>query len=284
MDFSKAFDKLDFNILLNKLKVTGIDGKLGKWISFITNKDQQVLVNGSRSAPTRVLSGVPQGSVLGPLLFLILLGDIDKSIIHSFLSSFADDTQIGKGIRSLKDCRKLQDDLDFLYKWANENIMMFNGEKFEIIRYGKDKNLKASTHYSAGTGETIKEKPVVLKDLGVYMSNTADFAENVNQIILATTKLSSWILRTFESRDSNVMLTLWKSLVVPKVRLLLSTLQSYTEIGNGTEELPTKNNADKGYALLGYTQIIIDPVITKRKRALPNYIHMENIGKVGTEY
>ena len=80
-----------------------------------TNRDQRVLVIGSRSAPTRVLSGVPQGSVLGPLLFLILLSDINKSIIHSFLStSFADDTQIGKGIRSLEDCRKLQDDLDFL--------------------------------------------------------------------------------------------------------------------------------------------------------------------------
>ena len=131
MDFSKAFDKLDFNILPNKLKITGIDGKLGKWI--ITNRDQHVLVNGSRSAPTRVLSGVSQGSVLGPLLFLILLGDIDKPIIHSFLSSFADDTRMEKGIRSLEDCIKLQDDLDLLYKWANENIMMFNGEKFEVF-------------------------------------------------------------------------------------------------------------------------------------------------------
>ena len=102
LDFSKAFDKLDFNIFLNKLKITGIDGKF-----FITNRDQHVLVNSSRSAPTRVLSGVSQGSVFGPLLFLILLGDNDISIIHSFLSSFSNDTQIGEGIRSLEDCRKL---------------------------------------------------------------------------------------------------------------------------------------------------------------------------------
>ena len=81
---------------------------------------------------------------------------------------------------------------------------MFNGEKFKIIRCGKDKNLKASTHYISSAGETTKEKPVV-KDLGAHMSNTADFAENVNQIILATTKLSSWILRIFESRESQML-------------------------------------------------------------------------------
>ena len=125
-------------------------------------------------------------SVLGPLLFLILLGDIDKSILHSFLSSFADDTRIAKGIRTIEDTENLQEDLKVLYKWANDNSMMFNSSKFEALRYGKNKQLQEVTSYSSSTGETIEEKPFI-KDLGVYMSNTANFSENINQIVASTT-------------------------------------------------------------------------------------------------
>ena len=106
LDFSKAFDKLDFAIVLKKMNEIGIRGNIGKWIySFLTNRDQVVLVNGARSSPEPVISGVPQGSVIGPLLFLIQISDIDEHIQNSFLSSFADDTRIGKGIKNAK-CTK----------------------------------------------------------------------------------------------------------------------------------------------------------------------------------
>ena len=216
LDFSKAFDKLDFGIVLNKLKYMGINGRLGRWIySFLTGRTQTVLVNGTKSSPSSVLSGVPQGSVIGPLLFLILIGDIDESITSSFLSSFADDTRVAKGIKSVEDSENLQRDLEILYKWALENNMKFNDVKFEVLRYGKDEVLKQQTKYLSNTGQMIGEKSYV-KDLGVYMSNTANFQENIFQIIMSTTQLSSWILRTFNSREAEVMLTLWKSLVIPR--------------------------------------------------------------------
>ena len=89
IDFAKAFDKVDFGITLQKLNSLGIKGKVGKWMhSFLVQRTQVVLVNEGRSIPSQVLSGVPQGSVLGPLLFLILLGDIDQEIATAFLSSF----------------------------------------------------------------------------------------------------------------------------------------------------------------------------------------------------
>ena len=95
IDFAKAFDKVDFGITLNKLNALGISGKIGHWIySFLTHRTQTILVNSARSKPSEVRSGVPQGSVLGPLLFLILIGDIDKNLAKSFLSSFDDDTRI----------------------------------------------------------------------------------------------------------------------------------------------------------------------------------------------
>ena len=94
LDFSKAFDKVDIDILCHKMKLLGICGTLAKWIhSFLTNRKQFVLVNGSISEISWVKSGVPQGTVLGPILFLILIYDIDKDV-SSKVSLFADDTRV----------------------------------------------------------------------------------------------------------------------------------------------------------------------------------------------
>ena len=83
--FAKAFDKVDFMVTLKKLKGLGISGKVGKWIhSFLTYRSQVVLVQNARSQPMAVKSGVPQGSVLGPLLFLVLIGEIDQGIARVF--------------------------------------------------------------------------------------------------------------------------------------------------------------------------------------------------------
>ena len=93
---------------MRKLRIIGISGKLGQWVySFLTERKQAVIVNGAISNLSEVSSEVPQGSVLGPLLFLVLIGDIDKDIT----SSFADDTRVAKGISSVEDLETLQLDL-----------------------------------------------------------------------------------------------------------------------------------------------------------------------------
>ena len=95
-----------------KLKSLGIGGQLGRWLaSFLLDRQQAVVVDGQRSPSRPVLSGVPQGSVLGPFLFLVLIGDIDNEIVSSFLSSFADDTRIGHPISEEEDSQQLQADL-----------------------------------------------------------------------------------------------------------------------------------------------------------------------------
>ena len=112
LDFAKAFDKVDIGLTLKKLRQHGIGGKLGLWLeAFLTQRVQQVIVDGQISASKQVMSGVLQGSVLGPLLFLILIGDIDSDVVRSFVSSFADDTRVGDGICSSQDMKSLQDDL-----------------------------------------------------------------------------------------------------------------------------------------------------------------------------
>ena len=97
--------------------------------SFLTNRTQTVIVNGEKSTPAPVISGVPQGSVIGPLLFLVLISHIDEGIYNSFVSSFADDTRIGIGIASSEDAQKLQSDLNQIYAWAKSNNMLFNSKK-----------------------------------------------------------------------------------------------------------------------------------------------------------
>ena len=215
LDFAKAFDKVDHNVLLDKLVMMGIEGKILKWItSFLRDRTQEVMVNGFLSNPAKVLSGVPQGSVLGPLLFLVMISDIDRDVLHSFLSSFADDTRIGRSIKSVEDALELQKDLDRIYQWAKDNNMDFNNNKFELIRYGLNQIIKDATSYSAPDGSHIPEKTHV-KDLGVTMSNNVTFSEHINKICQKARDMCSWILRTFKARTPILMLTLWRSLVQP---------------------------------------------------------------------
>jgi len=117
-DFHKAFDTVPHLRLLHKLEAHGISGKLLKWIKlFFTCRKQRVVINGQYSPWSSVRSGVPQGSVLGPLLFAIYVNDLPDNV-KSFLLLFADDTKLYHTIRSCSDVQQLQEDIDALYQWT----------------------------------------------------------------------------------------------------------------------------------------------------------------------
>ena len=124
LDFSKAFDKVDHGILLHKIKDMGITGNLGIWFfQFITNRTHYVRIPGGISKGSPVLSGVPQGIVLEPLLFLVMIFDINKGIASSKLISFADDTRVNSNIAQADDCDNLKPDLNSIYNLAVQNNM-----------------------------------------------------------------------------------------------------------------------------------------------------------------
>ena len=215
LDFSKAFDKIDHIIMLVKLAELGITGRLLQWIKqFLTNREQWVYLDVPQSRIEPVMSGVPQGSVLGPLLFLIMLSDIDKDVHSSFVSSFADDTRVLSGIGNNADVLRLQEDLDAIYRWSEANNAKFNSEKFECLRYGPNENIKSDTSYKSSCQDIITSKPSV-RDLGVTMSADATFGEHISNITQSASLKCGWILRTFRTRDSLPMMALWKSLVLP---------------------------------------------------------------------
>ena len=214
LDFAKAFDKVDHKVLLRKLRRIGIEGKLLKWIqSFLTGRKQAVVVDGAKSIDSEVISGVPQGSVLGPLLFLIHMYDIDAEVAHASLSSFADDTRVLKEVRNSEDGDHLQQDLNKIYQWAENNNMQFNGAKFEMMQYSNN-NLTIHTSYQASDGSVIPRKEQV-RDLGIEMQDTATFELQIWSMVARAKRQMGWVLRTFATRDQFAMLTLYKAMILP---------------------------------------------------------------------
>ena len=203
--------------MLRKIRKLGIGGQLYSWIeSFLTNRTQTVVVEGACSAPVPVISGVPQGSVLGPLIFVILMDDIDNGLVYSMLKSFADDTRVMKGVSNVKEASQLQEDLNSVYDWATINNMEFNSLKFEALRYGADDALKIFTNYLSSSGSIIDQKHSV-RDLGVMMNDDGTFTDHINHIVDKANATTSSILRSFKSRDPVLMITLWKTLVLPQI-------------------------------------------------------------------
>ena len=126
IDLAKAFDKVDHGIMSHKLQDMGVTGNLGSWIhGFITGRSQQVTVNRSKSQQSKIVSGITQGSVLGPVLFLIYVGDIRKEVGHGILL-YVDDVKAKQVIYSEEDVESFQDDLNKLYKWGKSNNCVFN--------------------------------------------------------------------------------------------------------------------------------------------------------------
>ena len=129
LDFSKAFDTVPHQRLLCKLKNIGINNSLLEWIKiFLTTRHQKVLLDGETSTESQVTSGVPQGTVLGPLLFLIYINDVPDAV-SSDVRLFADDCIMYKEIKTAKDQDALQKDIDSLCKWEKSWQMSFNSTK-----------------------------------------------------------------------------------------------------------------------------------------------------------
>ena len=129
LDFTKAFDKVPYKRLIHKLKYYGIIGPISSWIeSFLVERSQQVVINGSASKPIKVTSRVPQGTVLGPLLFLLYINDLPNNVTSN-VRLFADDCLLYQPIKSDNDISLLQNDLIKLKEWQNTWLMKFNPTK-----------------------------------------------------------------------------------------------------------------------------------------------------------
>ena len=141
LDYAKAVNKVDLDLLIHKLKRYGFHSRLIEWIkSFLFDRDQVVVLDGVHSDLAKVISGVPQGSVLGPLLFILFINDMEQVVTSSRVSFFADDTSVSKQISGLEHCQLLQNDLYKILDWSRRNNMKLHEQKFELLNHLYSKN------------------------------------------------------------------------------------------------------------------------------------------------
>ena len=216
LDFAKAFDKVNHDILQKKLIKHGIKGKIGVWIkNFLQNRKYRVVANGVMSEEQEVISGVPQGTVLASIFFIIMISDLDENLRNSISRLFADDTKISAKIRNEEDVDLLQQDLNEVYTWANENLMEFNENKFEKMSHGNSDNIRGGI-YKTESGKEIKANKTI-KDLGVLTGEDVSFEEHIEDVVQSSKIRSGMLLRVFETRNPQLMLKMFNSYVRSKM-------------------------------------------------------------------
>ena len=161
-------------------------------------------------------SGVPQGSVLGPILFLIYISDISEGLSVEPLV-YVDDTKAIKRIEKEEDAEELQKDITQLYNWGKENNMEFNQGKFVVMRYGKDADLKENTTYFSGDTDEVIEEKEATRDLGVIMQSDGGFSDQIEKICSKVRQKSGWLFRTFYCRQGWFLRHMWNSLIQPHI-------------------------------------------------------------------
>ena len=244
-DFSKAFDKVETGVLLHEIKDCKVTGKVGCWLaSFLdpASRQQAVVVDGTVSSLSPVISGVPQGTVLGPVLFLIHIRGIASGLsAQTTASSFADDTRVQRGIRSDQDCSDLQADLQVIYDWASRVNMHFNGDKFECLRFWSGSGATPAYQYKGPDNSEIEVK-TNLKDLGVQLSSDLSFKLQVEK----TQKLYSQERR----RERYMIVFLWK--------ISQRMVEGYS--------VTFSNNVRRGRTVLPNSVVASAPAVVRRAR------------------
>jgi len=214
LDFSKAFDKVPHRRLLAKCDYYGIRGNILKWIaSFLQGRSQKVLVDGETSQTADVTSGVPQGTVMGPLLFLLYINDLPEAV-SSKARLFADDCLLYRKIHNQYDCETLQKDLDHLQQWEADWLMNFNPDKCEVLRITNKKSPIDSTY-------TVHGRPLAqvrtAKYLGLNINRDLTWSKHISAIAKKANSATAFLRRNINTCPKNIKMKCYTTLVRPIV-------------------------------------------------------------------
>ena len=215
-DFQKAFDKVPHRRLLHKLERYGIKGKLLGWVRhFLLGRVQRVRVGGTTSSDREVISGIPQGSVLGPILFVSYINDLPPTASNSDLFLFADDLKLFKSIFSVTDQELLQKDLIQVKAWSDNNLLKLHPEKCVQMRIGKSKTPEKTYTLHEDTSLPPLKKSTKEKDIGVIIDSSLSFEHHMTEKINTANRNMGLIRRTFSDLSKTTFLILYKGLVRP---------------------------------------------------------------------
>ena len=212
LDFSKAFDTVPHHRLLQKLDHYGVRGNIHGWLkSWLTSRDQRVVVDGDHSTSVPVRSGVPQGTVLGPLMFLLYINDIGDDI-KSSIRLFVDDSLIYMAISSRDHCQQLQDDLTTVVNWTKKWQMIFNPSKCYVLQIARVRTLISYPYHMDGhVLETVSHNPY----LGVELTNTLSWDTHIQKIIGKANRSLGFLRRNLGKCPTNIKRHAYLGLVRP---------------------------------------------------------------------
>ena len=241
-DFAKAFDTVPHRRLLRKLEGYGISGNCLRWIeSFLTDRKQLVKVDQARSGTNSVVSGVPQGSVLGPLLFVIYINDLPDNV-NSSIFLFADDTKIVKEITSIEDSLIIQQDINELENWSRKWLLRFHPDKCHVLTLGKFWNIIHAHPYSLDGNQL--EHVFLEKDLGVLIDSDINFEEHISKQVKKANSILGVIRRGFEDLCPSTFYTLYTTFVRPHLEYAQSVwsprLRKHVNLLEGVQRRATR--------------------------------------------
>ena len=222
LDFQKAFDKVPHQRLILKLISHGMGNSIINWIEqWLTDRRQRVVVDGLVSSWKSVLSGVPQGSVLGPILFLVYINDLEEGVIGKILK-FADDTKLFTKTKEIGDKKNVQDDVDKLVKWSEKWQMLFNFGKCKCLHIGQ-----GNTSMTYEMGGTILSTNVKEKDLGVTMNANMKVSEQCRIAASEGNQVLGMIRRNISYKDKSLIVPLYKAIVRPHLEYCIQAWSPY---------------------------------------------------------
>ena len=242
LDFSKAFDKVNHLSLLRKLEHYGVRGHTLLWIKdFLSSRSQEVILDGSSSETSTVLSGVPQGTVLGPLLFLIYINDLPQYVSPGTqVKLFADDSAVYRKITSPQDHVVLQKDLENLVKWEQAWSMEFHPDKCQLLRITLKKN---TSNYNYQIHNTQIEETSNAKYLGITINNKLSWNTHINNVCQKGNNTLNFIHRNFGTCNQKIKTNLYKTYVRPVLEYSSSVWDPHTQTNKDRIEMVQRRAA-----------------------------------------
>ena len=214
-DFAKAFDTVSHRELLYKLQNLGITGKLLKWIqNFLSNRKQQVKVKNSISLWQSVCSGVPQGSVLGPILFVYFINDLPSNVSNNCIRLFADDAKLSGTVKNYTESLTMQESINSICYWTENCSLNLNIDKCKVLHLGS-KNQKFSYTMPSSSGQSCLQVVECEKDLGVQIDNKLSFSSHITDVTSKSNRILGLIKRSFRYMGKETFVKLYKSLIRP---------------------------------------------------------------------
>ena len=215
MDIKKAFDRVPHKRLLWKLEnMGGVRGVLLEWMTdYLTKREMRTVIKDTKSTWSVVTSGVPQGSVLAPIMFQIYINDIAEGLT-SYINLFADDAKLMRTVKDEEDCKRLQTDLDRIYEWSMKWKLEFNAQKCHVMEMGMSAR-RPSWDYRLGEKRLTKSREE--KDLGVIVQDSLSPERHINRIFGAAYGLLSNIRVAFQYMDADMMRKILTCMVRPKL-------------------------------------------------------------------